>query len=326
MRVVVTGATGFVGSALAQALVKRGDEVVALARPTSDRSRLAETAVEWAMADVTEPDSLQGVFAGADAVIHSAGMLGQAGVADEVYMRLNVEGTRHVLAEAVAAGVGRVLHVSSTGVIGPVGDEAAGEDAPLFPDTPYEKSKALAEDVVLGFVREQGVNGVIARPSFLYGPGDTHVLGLFKAIEKGQFFYIDGGKALCHPAFIEDAVQGMLLCLDHGRAGEIYHVTGERPVSFKEFGETVAQVLGVRPPWLNLPRPLAKLLINGLNTLCELVTIQPPLTRTAVSFFGDNRYYDWSKSADALGYRPCVDLPEGVERTIAWYRANDLWK
>jgi len=320
IRVFVTGATGFVGGALVRALARNGAQVHALARPSSDRSSLSDVAVIWHEADVTVPSSLAGIFPEATWVIHASGLLGQAGVSERVYGQVNVDGTRNVLTAALEMrNRPRVLHVSSPGVLGPIAGDPATEDAQLAPSNPYERSKAAAEEVARDFAA-RGLEVVIARPEFIYGPGDRHVLGLFRAIAGGRFFYINGGRHFCHPTFIADAVDGMLLCLSRGRSGEAYHITGPRPVAFRELGNTIANALGVRAPSLSLPRWSAYLGAAALETLGRLFPLTPPLTRSGVAFFSEDRRFSWQKARRELGYSPQSDLAPGVSQTVQWYR------
>jgi len=320
MRVVVTGATGFLGGALACALAEEGAEVHALARSTSDRSGLAGVGVIWHVGDVTEPASLRDFVAGADWIIHAAGRLGEFGVPEQTYQQINVDGTRNALAAAMKTGCQtRVLHVSSAGVLGLTPRGPGIEDLPYAPTNPYERSKAAAERVALEFAA-QGLPVVICRPAFVYGPGDRHVLGLFRAVRRGRFFLIEGGRHLCHPTFIADAVAGMLLCLRRGRSGAIYHIAGPCPATFRELGETMAAALGVRAPRLSVPRRAAMLGAMGLEILGRASGRKPPLSRAGVDFFSEDRCYSWQRAHDELGYAPEFDLATGVARTIDWYR------
>lgn len=323
MRVAISGATGFVGGALARTLAQQGHGLRLLARPSADRSHLQDVAAEWFVGDVLQPETLPDWVRGADWVIHAAGMLGQAGVPEADYHRLHVDGTQHVCtAVAQYAPHARVLYVSSPGVLGPISGSPADETAPLAPSNPYERSKAAAETVALDFA-EQGLDVVITRPEFIYGPGDLHVLGLFQAVQRGLFFTVDGGRAVCHPTFVEDAVAGMVACLENGRSGHIYHITGPQPVSFRTLGQTIAAELGVRAPWLSLPKPVAMLAAMALETLGKVAGITPPLSRTGVAFFSENRRFSWQKAQDELGYSPEYDLAMGVAKTVAWYKENN---
>jgi nucleoside-diphosphate-sugar epimerase len=322
MRVVITGATGFVGGAIARALARDGAEIHALVRPTSDRSVLNDVPIHFHEGDITEPGSCSDVLRGANWVIHAAGRLGEAGVPEETYRRVHVEGTRNLLTAALSVeNPPRVLHVSSPGVLGPITGDPASEDAPYSPTNPYERTKTEAEQVAREFAA-QGLPVVIARPEFMYGPRDRHVLKLFQAIEKGRFFYINGGRHFCHPTFIGDAVAGMLLCLSRGRSGGVYHITGPRPVTFRELGETIATALGVRLPRISLPRWLMMPGVAGLEVLARATGRIPPLTQTGVAFFSEDRRFSWKKAHDELGYAPGYDLAAGIAITVAWYREH----
>jgi nucleoside-diphosphate-sugar epimerase len=334
VRVAITGATGFVGGALVQALAAEGHEIVAVVRPSSSKEigrglrSMHGNSVTWRDGDVTDPATLRGLFDGLDWLIHAAGMLGQAGTPEAVYFRIHERGTANVLAEAQRAGLKRVLYISSPGVLGPInprvhGDAPADESAPLAPSNPYERSKAAAEQVALAFA-QNGLPVVIVRPEFIYGPGDWHVLGLFKAVRNGRFFVIDGGRHTCHPTYIEDAVTGMIQALNHGKVGHIYHITGPEPVTFRELGNTIAAVLNVPSPRYNLPRWLAWLGAAGLELLAGLVGRRPPLSRTGVAFFSEDRRLSWRKAYLELKYKPQFDLKRGVMATVAWYRENNL--
>ena len=331
MKIVVTGATGFVGGALVRALLAEGHAVVGVKRPLRLRSMQASSSpptiqhpnLTWASADVTDPASLRGLFDGADWLIHAAGMLGQVGVPESAYLKLHEQGTNHVLTEAQQAGVGRILYVSSPGVLGPISGPPADETAPLAPSNPYERSKAAAE-MVAQVHAKAGLPVIIARPEFIYGPTDLHVLGLFKAVRDGRFFTIDGGKYSCHPTYIDDAVAGMLLALRNGRSSQIYHITGPQPVTFRELGQTIAAALDAPPPKLNLPRWLAWFGAATLEVGLGLIKKQPPLSRTGVAFFSENRRFSWQKAHEELGYTPQFDLARGVAETVAWYRENGL--
>lgn len=314
--VFITGATGFVGGALARTLAERGARVHALARRSSDRSRLDGIDVDWRVGDVLDADSLRGCCDGMDYVIHAAGRLGAAGVPESAYNQLHVTGTNNVLAEVERTQPHpRVLYVSSPGVLGPIDGPPADETAPLAPSNAYERSKAAAEELV-GIYAAAGLPVVSGRPEFIYGPGDVHVLGLFRAVQHGRFFYIGSGDYTCHPTFIDDAVDGLLRCLEHGRVGEVYHIAGPRPVTFRELAETIAAALAVPPVRLTVPHWLAMAGATGGEMVGRILRRRPPLSRAGVAFFSENRRFSWQKAHRELGYTPQVELAEGVARTV----------
>jgi dihydroflavonol-4-reductase len=325
MQVVITGATGFIGGALARRLLENGADVIGLARLTSDRSHLADLDITWIPGDVLRSDSLQGIFSGVDAVIHAAGRLGEAGVPEAFYQELHVTGTQNVLAEVerTSPQLPRVLYISSPGVLGPISGAAADETAPLAPSNAYERSKAHAEQLVHVYART-GMKVVIARPEFVYGPGDRHVLGLFRAVQQRIFFYVGNGRNYCHPTYIDDAVDGLLLCLENGRTGQAYHICGSQPVTFRELAETMAAAMDVPPPKRELPKPLALTAAMGLELLGKLIKRRPPLSRAGVAFFSEDRRFSWQKAFDELGFSPKIDLETGISRTVSWYHQQGL--
>ncbi len=334
MKAFLTGATGFVGGAIAQRLLDEGIEVHALVLPGSARQQAADSRIIWHAGDITDPGTLTGLFEGVQWVIHAAGMLGRAGVEEATYQQINAEGTRHVLAAVAAARAAgetssdlRVLHISSAGVLGPLHSDDLGanvdETAPLAPSNPYERSKALAETYAHQFI-DDGLPVIIARPEFIYGPGDVHVLGLFRAIQRGIYFYVGNGQNTCHPTYIGDIVDGLLLSLRKGRPGETYHITGPRPLTFEELATTIAAELGVSPPRIRVPVPLAYLGATALEAAGSLTGMNVPLSRTGVAFFSENRRSTYEKAHQELGYTPHVDLEEGIGHTIAWYRQQGL--
>jgi nucleoside-diphosphate-sugar epimerase len=169
-----------------------------------------------------------------------------------------------------------------------------------------------------------GLPLVIARPEFIYGPGDIHVLGLFRAIQRGIFFYIGDGNNTCHPTYVEDMVDGLLACLRRGAPGAVYHVAGPRPLPFRELAETIAAALGVPPPRWRVPRSLAWLGAAGLEAAGKLTGRDVPLSRTGVAFFSENRRSTFARAERELGFTPQVELEEGVAKTVAWYREQGL--
>jgi nucleoside-diphosphate-sugar epimerase len=255
-------------------------------------------------------------------------MLGQAGVSDATYRQVNTDGVNNVLAEiADSGGRPRILIVSSFGVLGPFtgqpADPAPDETAPPAPSNAYERSKAAAELIARSYSKA-GLPVIIARPEFVYGPGDLHVLGLFQAIQRGRFFYVGDGRNTCHPTYIDDCVDGLLRCLKLGMPGEVYHIAGPRPITFRELAETIAAELGVPPPRLALPKSLVWLGAAGMESIATRLGRSVPLSRSGVAFFSESRRASIAKAKEQLGYDPQVGITEGVARSVAWYREQGL--
>ena len=325
--ILVTGATGFIGSALVRALVSHGERVRALVRPSSDLSRLDGLEVEIARGDVLQPGALPPALEGVRVVYHLAGKLGQFGVLEAVYHRLHVDGTLNVLLACAGREIERLVYGSSPGMLGALapGDPPHAEDAPHRPTGAYETSKSAAEEAALPLAAELGLPLVIARPEFVYGPGDTHVLGLFRAVQNGTFFYIGSGDGLCHPTYVDDVVAGLRACASPAaRPLEAYHLAGPRAVTIRAWATAIAAALERRPPRLHLPTPLVRAGAWGAEQAGRLLGIHPPLTREGVRFFTESRAFSTEKAARELGWTPQTDIEEGTRRAVAWYRAQGL--
>lgn len=326
-KALITGATGFIGSALARTLVERGNTVRALARPSSSLDRLAGLNVEWVTGDVTQPETLPPAVEGVQVVYHLAGMLGRFGVPESAYHALHVEGTCNVLRACAGHPVERLVYCSSPGMLGAVkpGDPPRDETSPHRPVSPYERSKSAAERAALPLAADLGVPLVVARPEFVYGPGDRHVVGLYRNIRRGTFFYIGAGDCLCHPSYIDDVVAGLIACTSaRARPLEAYHICGPRPVTIRELVMAIAQALGVRPPWLRLPEGLVRAGAWVGELAGRLLHIEPPLSLEGVRFFTESRAFSIEKARLELGWSPQVDIADGARRSVAWYLEETL--
>lgn len=322
--VLITGGTGFLGSHLARMLCQAGRSVRILARPTSDLWRLKDLDVEIVLGDVLLPNTLPEAMDGVKTVYHLAGMLGGAPVPNAAYRDLHVNGTLNVLVTAQANGVKRFVHVSSPGVLGPIKDPPADETWPHAPSNIYETSKSEGEKLAMTFAQRMGLSLTVVRPEFVYGPGDTHVLNLFRAIQKRRFFYIGSGQNCVHPTFVDDAVQGIALCETAGQPGRVYHIAGAEAVTICQLATTIAEALGVAATRLHVPRLLARAAVFGFELAALFLPIRLPLSRSAFNFFTETRAFSIARAQAELGYQVEVPLVEGVRRTVAWYQEHGL--
>jgi nucleoside-diphosphate-sugar epimerase len=318
MRIALTGGTGYTGSRLLEALVRRGDTVTALARPGSPRP---DTPADWMDGDLADRDAIDRLVAGVDAVVHVAAVYRTAGHPDAYYRDVNVGGTERLLQAAAREGVRRFVHTSTVGVHGDVRNPPADEKAPIAPSDVYQATKAEAEAVALDYHRREGVPVAVVRPGAIYGPGETRLLKLFRAIARGRYAVVGDGRAAYHPVYIDDLVQGFLLALDHPAAvGEAFIIAGAAPVSQDELAALIARHTGGRVLPFHVPaRPL-----QWAGDLCEAICvplgIEPPLHRRRVDFWTKNRAFTIAKAERVLGYRPQMGLDAGIARTAAWYR------
>ena len=216
----------------------------------------------------------------------------------------------------------RFVHTSTVGVHGHVEHPPADETAPFAPGDVYQETKAEAEALALDFGRKRGLPVAVVRPGAIYGPGETRLLKLFRAIARGRYAIVGSGEPFYHPVYIDDLVDGFLLALERPEAvGQAFIIAGPRYVSQRELAQT--HRAAHRRPRPALPRAgLARCSWPG--TLCEAVCvpfgIEPPLHRRRVDFWVKSRAFSIDKARRLLGYAPKVDVDEGVARTAAAYR------
>ncbi len=321
MTTMVTGATGFLGSALVTELVKRQQTVRILTRDEKKARQQFGDAVTIIPGEITDAAQVQRAVDGATTIYHLAGRLYHPSIPAELYRQTHVEGTRTLLKACQGqTRLRRIVHVSTTGVHGVTGETPAAEDAPFAPTNSYEATKLEGELLALKAYEEQGLPVAVARPGLVYGPGDLHLLGFFVTIKKGLFRVIDGGKAFLHPVYIDDMVAAMLLCVEQPQApGRSYNIAGEHPVTIRELATTISHVLDREFPAGSIPLWLANLASDIFAVMPGMKGEHAPLTRSRVKFLTHSRIYDISRAKSELGYAPRINLEEGMKLTAAWY-------
>ena len=322
-KILVTGAAGFIGGHVCRRLASQGYSVRGLVRKASES--LKSSGIELAVGDLTDSDSLQDAVKGVDVIYHIAAIF-RSNVSRKQMWDTNVMGTRRLLDLAVRSGIQRFVYCSTVGVHGEIRTRTpANEETPYGPGDDYQATKTEAEKVVLEYLRGNRLPITIFRPGGVYGPGDTRFLKLVKGVHRRRFVMIGSGKVLYQMIYIDDLVDGILLCGSLDRAiGNIYILSGEQPTTLNELVGTVAEVLQVRGPRFHIP--FAPVYAGAY--LCELVCrplkIEPPIFRRRIDFFRKDRAFDISKAKRELGFRPKVDLKTGLQLTVSWYRHQGL--
>lgn len=322
--ILVTGATGFTGGALVAELSRRGHHVRALVRPGSDIRQLERFGVELVYGDVRHAEDIDRAVAGVSLIYHLAAIFRTAGHPDAYYYDVNVGGTANVLEAARQEGVARTVHCSTAGVHGHVSRIPADESAPFNSGDIYQVTKLEAEKLAAKAFAN-GVPGVIFRPVGIYGPGDRRFLKLFRAVKKGRFAMFGSGEVLYHLTYIDDLIQGILLCGEHPAAvGEIFILAGDAHVSLNRLVEVIAAAVGAPVPRLKLPLWPLRAAAHLCETICVPLGVDPPLHHRRVDFFVKSRAFTSDKAKRVLGYSPAISLEEGAARTARWYEAQQL--
>ncbi|MFZ3234949.1 MAG: hopanoid-associated sugar epimerase [Stellaceae bacterium] len=321
---LVTGATGFVGSAVARVLLREGHPVRVLARPASDRRNLAGLPVEIAVGSMEDAASLARAVAGCRYLFHVAADY-RLWVPDPAAMhRANVEGTCALMEAALAAGVERIVYTSSVATLGLVPGGSADETAPSRLDDmigPYKRSKFQAEEVVRGLIAKCRLPAVIVNPSTPVGPGDvkpTPTGRLILEAARGRMpGYVDTGLNIVH---VDDVAAGELLAAERGRVGERY-ILGGKNMSLADILAEVARAVGKRPPRLKVPYPVAFAAAAITTAQARLTGREPFTTLDGVRMSKKKMYFSSAKAERELGYRP-RPAPAAIADAVAWFAAN----
>ncbi|HMD63224.1 MAG TPA: hopanoid-associated sugar epimerase [Stellaceae bacterium] len=325
---LVTGATGFVGAAVARALLRRGERVRVLARPRSDRRNLAGLSVEIAEGAMEDPRSLARAVAGCRYVYHVAADY-RIWVPDPAPMfRANVEGTRDLLTAALEAGAERVVYTSSVATLGLVSGGLADEGTPSSIDDmigPYKRSKFAAEEVVRELAQKRGLPVVIVNPSAPVGPGDikpTPTGRLIVEAARGQMpAFVDTGLNIVH---VDDVAEGHLSAAEKGRIGDRY-ILGSENMALAEILAEVAQAVGRRPPWLRVPHTALFPIAFGAELAARMTGRDPFITLDGVRMSRKKMYFSSEKASRELGYAP-RPAREAIIDAVGWFEANGYLK
>jgi len=318
MQVAITGATGFIGSHLVDTLLARGWEV----RLLRHRRLPHRSDVKIIDGEIDSLSDLISLFKGVDVVFHLASAMGSSPLSPEDFFRINLKGTKTVLEAAREAGVSRVVHVSSAGVLGNVPKGiVADESYPPHPLTIYDRSKWAGEKAVLE-ASSLGQDVVVVRPGWVYGPRDRRTFKVIQAIKNHLFFLVGDGSCRQSPVWIHDLISGLLLCTEKGEKGKIYHLAGGEILTVKEMAETIAKNLGVSIPPFHIPVFVAKTVAFVLERVWKPLRKEPPLNTARLSFFLHSKPLDISLAQKELGYSPKVPFSTGIPLAIQWYKEN----
>jgi dihydroflavonol-4-reductase len=327
MTTLLTGATGFVGSAVARVLAARGHELRLLARPTSDRRNLAGLDAEIVTGDLTDPASLVRAAAGCRYVVHVAAdyRFWVPNPAD--MLRANVAGTIAMMRAAQQAGAERIVHCSSVAALGHTADGSPADEATPVDEagqiSTYKRSKYLAEQAVLDLVRTEKLPVVVVNPAAPVGPRDIKPTPTGKMIRdaaNGRVpAYLDTGLNVVH---VDDVAEGHALALERGRIGERYILGGEN-LDLKDLLTLVAQVAGRRPPRIRLRESWVWPVALGMEGFARLTGIPPMVTRDVLKMARWKMFFTSAKAIAELGYAP-RPARLAVQDAVAWFRAHGM--
>jgi nucleoside-diphosphate-sugar epimerase len=328
VKVLVTGAAGFLGGHLVDMLVERGDEVRAMVRPVEDASRLRTLpGVEVVQGDLTDAASLKRAVQGMQCVYNVAAKTGPWGLERE-YNAINIWGVADLITAAIEAGAQRIVHTSSITVYGHhLRGLVTEEQSYRAEDNPYSRTKIAGEKLIADLVKGRGAPVVIVRPAWIYGPRDNASFGRFVAlVDAGKGFIIGSGRNILPIVYVRDVAQGLILAGNAGEhvVGRAYTLADDRRVTQGEYLNMMADFLGA--PHLSRHYPYAAM--YGAARAVELLwralgrrkAAPPPVTTYGITLLGGNQEFSIDLARRELGYEPQYDYIRGLSEGVKWYQ------
>ncbi len=327
-RVLITGASGFIGCELAQTAMLHKHQVTAVTAVNNDVERarcrrLADAGVQVVVAALEDRAALEPLLVGQQAVIHLAAAQHEAGASEAHFRRINVDGTRTVLELAVRAGVARFVYGSTIGVYGSQPRACLDENSPLAPDNPYGRTKAAAESVSREFAAHIGL--CIVRISETYGPGDMRLLKLFRAVQSGRYATLGDGRNLHQLIYVTDLATGLLAAMQEGSApGTTVLLAGSEVLSTDEMIATIGTAVGNARPARHVPLWPFSAAASLCETLMPPFGLRPLLHQRRLDFFRKSFQFSSAAAQQILGFRATTDFATGARLTAEWYRSQGM--
>lgn len=322
MRVLVTGGTGFTGTALVKRLLMLGHAVVALDYKEGLQSDdLRAKGAEILTGSVTDRQVVEQSMKGVEVVFHLAAAFRELHKPNSFYAEVNVGGTQIVLSAARRHDVRKFIYCSTCGVHGNVARPPADEDAPIRPGDYYQRTKYEAEPLVSAAAGAE-FETVILRPAAIYGPGDPErFFMIFKRVSQGTFPMFGSGRTLYHPLYVDNLVDAFLLCMPPGAGnGRAYLIADERYYQIEEIVRAVARALEMPVRIPHYPVLPVVALGHIMDKVYRPFGLAPPVFPRRVDWYRQNRAFDITRAKRELGYAPRVHLDEGLRCTATWYR------
>jgi len=327
-RLLVTGATGFIGGALFRRLADYGLEVIGTALEPEEARAFREQGLRSEVLDLADPTPWDDFLSGVDIVFNIAARFQETQFDEGDYDRVNHLGAMNLAQTAARVGAERFVQCSTVGVHGDVKENPATEESPFNPMDLYHRTKLAGELAILDLARtlpEDGMVVTVNRPAMVYGPGDLRMLKLFKTILTGRFRMIGSGEVLAHLGYIEDQTESFLLGAVAPRERvhcEAFNIASGSPLTLNELAALIAECGGVKLSRLHVPLLPVWLAAILCEQLWKPFGARPPLFRRRVGFFTHNRAFDLTKAQKHLGYRSAWPHRDGITETIRWYREH----
>lgn len=321
MTILVTGATGFIGSHLVNELLKKKEKVRILVRKVNRAEKLKQQSIEIYSGSLEDINSLTKATKDVKIVYHLAAMLGSPDVTYKQLYNTNVIGTENLIKACVKNNVKRFVYISSVAAMGPT-KNMADETTKCNPKTDYDKSKYFAELAV----KKSNLDWTIIRPTMVYGPGEIkNKAMMFRLIQRGIFFIIGNGKNLMSLVYVGNLVKGIVLAGKSKNAvKQTYILSDKKNYTMNEFVKTIARQENVKTP-IHLPIWIAYI-GAFFSMIFRIFGLPQILSKDRIKNMTMNHSFNISKAINELKYDPKIGLEEGVKRTVQWYKEKDILK
>ena len=326
MKVLVTGASGFIGSNLVKRLKKKKWKIRVLTRGNKASLLLHNKSfedVEVISGDISDIKTVKKAVAGVDLIFNLAAALPHHHLSPQKYWQVNVIGVKNLLKVCEGLKLKQLIHVSTVGIYGPGRSGIISENSPIKLTDVYSITKAKAEEEIAKYIKK-GMPITIIRPTIGYGPGDTRpgFLNLFKLIKKGIFIPIGNGINYFHTIYVDNLIDALILVTTKKEAIGQDFIIGDYPCpNLDNIYKKIAKIEKSKILKLYIPLSLAKA-VGSIFDVIQKFGITMPLSSQRVKFLTENRRYSIDKVRTVLGFNPKIGLEEGLKRTYKWYKEN----
>ena len=329
MKVLVTGATGFIGQRLVNLLTSEGHNCLCFVRNQSKtKSIFKESNIELIFGDIRNKIDLSAYKNKIDVVVHLAALMGHDPPSKEAFKEfrsINVEGTKNIINACMEINVNKFIHCSSTAAMGLLNNNVVTEQTISKPHTPYQVSKYESELVANEYYEKYGFPAVILRPSMVYGPGFTgDFLTMAKVVKKGFFPKIGFGKNLMPALYIDDLIDGIISAIERANIGDTYIISSEKSYPLEEVINIISSEIGVNCRNIFIPVIVALLGSWVLEKSYRLINQKPIVTYRNIKSTVTDRIFDIKKAKEILGFKQKVSIQEGLNKTIDYFKSAGL--
>lgn len=329
MKILVTGATGFIGIKLVENLRAKGHEIFALCRNLEKAKAKLSDNCHIIIGDITDKNSLSGCCEGIDMVYQLVGLSGNELPSDYQFKRfrkVNVEGLRNIVEEAQRAKVKRFVQVSSIAAMGIVQKMPITGQSKCEPYLPYQVSKREGELLILEKVKNEKFPAIIIRPAKVYGiGGEDSYQSIIKMCKKGFFPKVGVRDTMVSHCYIDDLITTLALLTEKGRIGEIYNCATEKPIGFYESVNLVAKLMNTNVLMIPIPRWAMASLAYLIERVFGLMGKKSPVTRRNVIAATTDRIYDFTANKRDIGFVSSVTMEEGIRRCVEYNKEKGLF-